>query len=320
MAARATAHDRVKTVVSFDPGMINLAVWKGYVDENDDLHTDVWIKMDITKYDTQRRAREHVRGLDGMVTNVRQDVENHIHGSKGMYALISNILSIHAWMYTDVDVVIIETQEPNNIPTRMIAASLYSFMRAKFVDEPNKVQFSGNSSKMKMKIYMANAMQMPFDPAQCVGTAKSARAYKKTKSTSYAICKQWMLKRGSEYEQQVVNKYCEKTGRLKGDDLAEAYLLGAAELLKKRLTGVKTAADRYDGEDDDYEYQSVFGGDYDRDVPCIAAGYRKGGVEKKPRQPKQRRVGYDVSGFMQAVGVSEEDVIRNYVSSVVSQK
>jgi len=325
---------RVKTVIAFDPGMINLAVWKGFIDQAGNIHTDVWMKMDITNYATQKHARAHVQTLKG-IDNINTDMAKLIHGSKGVYAMISNILAVHAWMYTDVDVVIIETQEPNNIPTRMVSTALYSFMRGKFVNENNKVQFSGNSSKMKSKIHLAGVLGIPFDPSKCVGTAKSPRAYKMTKSTSYSICKSWMLQYGDEYEKDVITTYKEKTGRMKGDDLAEAYLLGIAELLKDKLTNIQTAADRYKDDEDDCEYVNARGGgDFDREIPCNPNLYSHKPKDVPVPAKKQRKkraaaaavptipVSYDIAGFISAIGVDNvrntesENVIRQYVTNI----
>ncbi|MDD5753155.1 MAG: hypothetical protein PHN45_00175 [Methylococcales bacterium] len=228
--------ERIRTVVAFDPGIENMAIWKGYVDNKGDLHTDNWVKLDITDYSTYKHAKEsmdYVKREGGCVDpKMNENVECNCFRGKGVYAEIANVLSIHEWIYDAVDVAIIETQDPNNIPTRIIAAAIYGFLRAKFVDACEKVQFSGSRSKTNVKVYIARVLGEPFDPEECRGTSTSPSAYHKTKMTSHYLCNRWIMERGDTFEKELMNKYRFKTGKMKGNDLAEAYLLGAAELLK----------------------------------------------------------------------------------------
>ena len=243
---------RVRTVVAFDPGIKNLAVWRGFLDDKGDVHTDKWVKVDTTMYDTAKHVRteEEFRVADRTTQSASaadvtmplcRRVEENCHKSKGAYAVVSNVLSIHRWMYEGVDMVIIETQDPGNVPARIIAASIYGFIRAKFPDDADKVQFSGSRSKMSIKAYLAQLLGEPFDVGQCKGTSTSAKAYRTTKHTSYHLCNLWMTERGSRYERDIMTRYSAKTGIMKGDDLAEAYLLGLAELWKGCKMGEQEA-------------------------------------------------------------------------------
>lgn len=243
---------RIRTVVAFDPGIKNLAVWRGFLDDKGDVHTDRWVKVDTTMYDTAKHVRteeeyrkaEHDQrsaSVSDVTMTLCRRIDENCHKSKGAYAVVSNVLSIHKWMYEGVDTVIIETQDPGNVPARIIAASIYGFIRAKFPDEADKVQFSGSRSKMSIKAYLAQLLGEPFDVDQCKGTSTSAKAYRTTKHTSYHLCKLWMTERGSRYERDIMTRYSAKTGIMKGDDLAEAYLLGLAELWKGCKTGEQEA-------------------------------------------------------------------------------
>lgn len=243
---------RVRTVVAFDPGIKNLAVWRGFLDDKGDVHTDRWVKVDTTMYDTAKHVKteeeykkaerdQRSASVSDVTMTLCRRIDENCHKSKGAYAVVSNVLSIHKWMYEGVDTVIIETQDPGNVPARIIAASIYGFIRAKFPDEADKVQFSGSRSKMSIKAYLAQLLGEPFDVDQCKGTSTSAKAYRTTKHTSYHLCKLWMTERGSRYERDIVTRYSAKTGIMKGDDLAEAYLLGLAELWKGCKTGEQEA-------------------------------------------------------------------------------
>ena len=237
-----------KTVVAFDPGVKNLAVWKGYADLPDGessatdeaVHTLVWRKIDITAYGSKRqilRTDEYsVSTLDPPETLPRmapRDLPDVDQKRKGIYALVVNALACNVWIWEGVDVAVIETQDPTNTPARVVACTIYGFLRAKFCGTPSVVCFSGSASKAVVKKRMAEALCVQYDYGDCVGTATSHKAYANTKHTSYAICRAWMLAHGGDRDVAVVQRYHTRSGPLKGDDVAEAFLLGAAELTNK---------------------------------------------------------------------------------------
>lgn len=225
---------RVKTVVAFDPGRENFAVWKGYSDEAGHVHTSMWIKIDISKYD----SINHILDSQPYKTMVQRSIiepadARKCQKSKAMYALTANVLNIHTWIYNDVDVAIIETQKPGNIPARIVATSIYSYLRHVFVDRPNAVVFCGKDAKMNVKQMMADRMTMVFNAAACKNSGRIHSAYRATKNTSYEICREWLRLHGSAMENAIMDAHNARTGPMKGDDLAEAYLLGYSELINE---------------------------------------------------------------------------------------
>lgn len=254
----ASAATRRKTVVAFDPGVKNLAIWKGYADfissapanasaTDEDVHTLVWRKVDITKYGTKLQilredeySQSTVDALVGSAGNpharmASRDALDSLMDQthKGVYALVCNALAVNEWIWDDVDVAVIETQDPTNTPARVIACAVYGFLRGVFRGTSRSVVFSGSASKAIVKKRMAEALGVAYDYADCVGTAASQKAYHNTKRSSYDICRAWMLAHGGERDVAVVQHYHTRTGALKGDDVAEAFLLGAAELTNK---------------------------------------------------------------------------------------
>lgn len=225
---------RVKSVVAFDPGRENFAVWKGFIDEDGHVHTSMWIKIDISKYD----SINHILDSQPYKTMVQRSIiapadARKCQKSKAMYALIANVLNVHTWIYTDVDVAIIETQKPGNIPARIVATAIYGYLRHVFVDRPNAVVFCGKDAKMNVKQMMADKMTMAFNAAACKNSGKIHSAYSATKTTSYEICREWLRRHGSVMENAIIDAHNARSGPMKGDDLAEAYLLGYSELINE---------------------------------------------------------------------------------------
>jgi hypothetical protein len=195
--------DAVRAVVAFDPGWKNLGVWKGYIDSAGQVHTLEWDKLDITN-------------------------KNKKPG--GVYAQLCDALdrAPHLWQkFANIPyTVVIESQQPRNVPARIIASTLYGYFRASKLT----VKFSGAFSKAQAKKAIAAEIDVIFDQAECTGTGTSSRAYKKTKTTSYDIVARRMGSCGGLFEREVVHKFRDKRGPFKGDDIAEAFLLGYAEL------------------------------------------------------------------------------------------
>ena len=266
-AAVAVATTRRKTVVAFDPGVKNLAVWKGYADlpasapanasaPDEAVRTLVWRKIDITRYGSKAQilseevySQSTVDAPGGSAGNPhatmapRDALDSLVDQKrKGVYALVCNALSANEWIWRDVDVAVIETQDPTNTPARVIACAVYGFLRGVFRGTSRSVVFSGSASKAIVKKRMAETLGVAYDYADCVGTAVSQKAYHNTKRSSYDICRAWMLAYGGERDRAVVQRYHARTGALKGDDVAEAFLLGAAELCNKHGYQRKTGA------------------------------------------------------------------------------
>ena len=206
----------VGKVVSFDPGIKNFAAWRGSIDDRGNISITEWKKFDVGE-----------KSAGG-----------------GVYKKIIDTMENNPWMYaqhwegeTDRDgegdgtggcplVAVIETQAPRNVPTRVIAASMYGFLRGKNVE----VKYSGSRSKETAKLAMAEALSIDFDPDKCRGTEHDAKAYKNTKTSSYAIVSRWVEAFGSRSDRTLMESHAKRRGTDKGDDLAEAFLLGYAEL------------------------------------------------------------------------------------------
>lgn len=204
---------------AIDPGWKNLGIWKGYRTANGTVVRDHWEKYDIT---------------------------NNNKKPGGVYAQIVDLLEKERWIYTNEHEnetpdfkVIIESQDPTNVTARILAATMYGYFRAKNVP----VKFSGSYSKAKAKIKLALGLNMYFDQSECTGTAESRAAYTKTKRSSYEIVQSWVNKNGSLYDKEFVNSHNEKKGDKKGDDIAECFLLGYADLFEKELKTIKIKKD-----------------------------------------------------------------------------
>jgi hypothetical protein len=245
----AAAKRKGRVCVAFDPGVKNLAVWRGVLDDDGRVVTEAWAKVDITKYVWENR-REFESGEKGVwddtasaggsfaPPNVASD-ECLWHKGHGVYSCVVNMLVANRWMYRGADCVVVETQEPGNVPARIIASSIYSYVAGAAVEggfDRTCVKFSGTASKATAKTYMASKLGVSFDPSECTGTADSSKAYRKTKSTSVQLCKLWVAEFGSEFDKLVMLSHSVSSGKPKGrkpkvDDLCEARILGMAELL-----------------------------------------------------------------------------------------
>jgi hypothetical protein len=224
-----------KCVLSFDPGLINLAMWKGYPCERSGIpHTVTWMKIDITKYDTLKHIKEYLPTvIDQFPDLIKSTISKDVicHNSKAAYACVINFLSVNIWLFENVGTIIIETQDPGNVPGRIVASSIYSFARGILMGKDVEIKFCNNRSKANAKMFISDKLTIPFDQSECIGTSQSRQAYRKTKETSYEMCKEWISKYGSQQDRNLINIYSMKRGIMKGDDLAEAFLLGFAEII-----------------------------------------------------------------------------------------
>lgn len=199
------------------------------MDFNRNIYTDYWVKVDLTEYDAPSHASKRTEYLDG---GSSVPVTSNCRKGKAMYTVVSNFLVLNPWVYSGVDLAIIETQEPGNTPARVIASAIYGFLRSAMCCKGcDAVVFCGSSAKMNAKKFISQDLGVDFDSASCLGTAHSSKAYRTTKRSSYDLCKRWLCVHGTTKEKAVLEKYNGTKGDMKGDDLAEAYLLGFSDLM-----------------------------------------------------------------------------------------
>lgn len=258
----------VRVTVSFDPGWKNFAAWKGYRTASNIVRSLNWGKFDITN-------------------------KNRKPG--GVYAQIVDTLEANPWMWHDelIDQKlypnsfsgVVETQEPHNVPARIVATAIYCFLRAKGVP----VKFSGAYSKSQAKELISSDLCLGFDQSLCTGTAESSRAYYATKASSYEVARAWADHYGSIADKDLLARHSAKRGPMKGDDIAEAFLLGYAELCvpeRKKTSKCKIVYDKTDdvagdGEDDE--------DDRDGYGSQRTARIEDSACEMKKKQPSKKR-------------------------------
>jgi hypothetical protein len=169
--------------LAFDPGMKNLGVWAG----TDPEHTSK-----LGKFNLKREG-------------------------KPLYEAAIDLLTQYEWM-SDAALIkeaVVETQAPRNIPSRIVATSIYGFLRGRGVN----VRFSGSHMKdLAMQTYSKKlGIKLKDKP---VGASKR---YRINKSNSIAVASALL-------DKSVLCKF-EKL-----DDVCDATLLGVGLFLENIKT------------------------------------------------------------------------------------
>lgn len=171
-----------KMLLAFDPGVKNLAVWCGA----DPEHTTRLGLFDIKK------------------------------GGKPTYESAIDLLLRYEWMNDPAQIkeAVVETQAVRNIPSRIVATTIYAFLRGRGVN----VRFSG--PKMKdhaIQTFSARLGVKLLDKP--VGKENSGKRYRVNKKNSVAVA-------SALAGEEVLSRFGKKL-----DDVCDAFLLGVGLFL-----------------------------------------------------------------------------------------
>lgn len=192
-----------KCIVAIDPGLRNLAIWKG------------------------RSAGDPCQFLEKF--DIKDD--------DAPYEAATNLLTREAGWLLDKDTisqVVIETQAPKNVPARIIATAIYGFYRGRGIP----VSFSGSALKNAVIDKMAKELKIKLKPKPPVGTEHRIRLmHKINKENGIAVGRAALALVPRVYEKITETCVDPSTGKVKLDDVCDAYLLGVGkifELAKKK--------------------------------------------------------------------------------------
>jgi hypothetical protein len=169
-------------LLSFDPGVKNLAVWCGA----DPEHTTRLGLFDIKS------------------------------GGKPTYESTIDLLLRYEWMNdpSQIKEAVVETQAVRNIPSRIVATTIYAFLRGRGV----KVRFSGSQMKDRaIQTFSARLGVKLLDKP--VGKENAGRRYRVNKKNSIAVA-------SALAGEGVLSKFGKKL-----DDVCDAFLLGVGLFL-----------------------------------------------------------------------------------------
>jgi hypothetical protein len=176
-------------IVAFDPGLKNLAVWAGV----DPDHTEKLGKFELKK--------------------------------KQVCEAVVDLFDTYGWMCdaSKIKEAVVETQAPRNIPARIVATSIYAYLRGKGVN----VRFSGSRLKDKaMSVYSEKyGVKLKEKP-----TSLSQR-YRVNKQNSVSVATALLGSR-------ILNVFKERGCKL--DDVCDAALLGAGVFIENTQNKLST--------------------------------------------------------------------------------
>lgn len=204
------------SVVAFDPGVRNLAVWAGTLSE------EGWpVTQHIAKYDL----------MEG--------------GKKGaVYEAAVDLVLNTPWMSdpSQVKEAVVETQAPRNMPARIAATAIYGALRGRGI----KTRFSGAQLKNKTMASMAARLgcSLKEKPQRLVGAADAEKAKRRremhsvNKYNSVLIAKKVLERCKDEEVLAALTGAKNPTSKQrKPDDLADALLLGVGQCLENSVKG-----------------------------------------------------------------------------------
>ena len=172
--------------MAFDPGAKNLGVWAGRSPEL-----------------TEKLGRFDIKA-----------------GGRPAYEAVTELLRSNPWMSDPALVAeaVVETQAPRNVPARIIAVAIYSFLRGMGVP----VRFSGAHMKDAAMKRCSQRCSVPLLPKPPAGSKASAR-YRVNKKNSVAVA-------GPLLGPKVVSMFGRKL-----DDVCDAALLGVGLCMQKEV-------------------------------------------------------------------------------------
>lgn len=198
-------------VLAIDPGKSNMGVWYGRVVE-----------------------------VDGKIVPETIFLEKLDMGNVPLYQGAIDTLGSQPFLTDPGMIAVVETQDPKNMPARVVACTTYGYLRGKGID----CEFSSSRLKNDAMALLAKQydIQMLAKPTkEEVPDAKTRRRLMHTanKKNSKAI----VLKLLDQIEQlQLADKIKsarDPQGRKKADDMTDALLLGIGLWIKRNKTASK---------------------------------------------------------------------------------
>ncbi len=193
-------------VVSFDPGLTNLAVWVGSV-HTDHMGRTIPITHSIDKYDIKK-------------------------SKKPSYEAVADVIMSNPHMTEPGIKAVVETQSVWNVPARIVGTTVYGVMRGLSVP----VCFSGSELKNSAMDMLAGQYGLTLEPKPDKSQTKnrSSAVHAVNKRNSRAVILK-VLKAIEDIETfEKISNARDTKGKIKSDDMTDAILLGIGLLVKKR--------------------------------------------------------------------------------------
>lgn len=201
----------MKRVVSFDPGLTNLAVWAGSVttDENDRI---VPVTHRIEKID--------LKGVKKIAT----------------YEAVADAIMSNPWMTEPGTEVVVETQAMQNVPARIVGTTIYGVYRGLSIP----VCFSGSKLKNDTMDYLAGQygielIPKPTKEEESVAKVRTRKMHDINKKNSKAVVSRILRDIQDSVTSEKIASSRDTRGKLKADDMTDAVLLGIGLLVRDRL-------------------------------------------------------------------------------------
>lgn len=206
----------MRRVISFDPGLTNLAVWLGSVSE-DEHGKAVPLTERIEKFDLKQ-------------------------SKKGTYEAAADTILSNPWMIEPGIEAVVETQDMRNVPARIIGTTIYGVFRGLSIP----VCFSGSKLKndaMDLLAEQYEIQQIPKPSKEDEPDAKKRRRmlHDINKRNSKTIISRVLRDIADDKTGDMIANAKDPHGRVKADDLTDAVLLGIGLLLRDRHKTKKRA-------------------------------------------------------------------------------
>lgn len=189
-----------KSVIAIDPGIFNMGVWKGYMDQSTGKPvTQIMKKVDIGRNGTLPERTCVFLETDECFTD---------EGNEDIFEYI------------------IETQKGNNRKASTVSYVLYAFLRAR----GKRVRFSGIDMKRYGMEYLCKILGTTISPHAHTGTGLTKKQMYQNYTTNKNNARHLLLlySRDPDTPQNIVDiiNTAAHRGKAKIDDIADAMLLG----------------------------------------------------------------------------------------------
>lgn len=189
------------SVLGIDPGKTNLGVWLGDVPLDGQPQTTVLDKLDI--------------------------------GDGPLYKSAIDKLSEQPWL-GQVKYAVVESQEPRNMPARVVATAIYGFLRGlKIETEFSSSRLKNDAIAMLSTKYKIPIKGKPTKEEEPDAKKRSRLMHRINKENSKAVVLELLKDIGDSETARKIAAVAKK------DDMADAMLLGIGLCLKKKKTKQK---------------------------------------------------------------------------------
>jgi len=233
--------------LAFDPGVKNLAVWAGILNDEPSI---VPKTLKLVKIDLTEMKRSDCGIPTGHKHSRRHGEESCPKISKTaasklrmpLYEAASKLVLDSEWMRdgSSIRAAIVETQAPRNVVSRVIAATIYGTLRGLGVN----VKFSSSRAKNSVMEALSqetgyNLVQKPTLNAETKLTKKESAGRRRTlhrinKINSEGLIRHVLSKCGDDTTLKLLDD-----GR-KADDMADAIMLGISLAIEHRRDEAKS--------------------------------------------------------------------------------